>query len=205
MLTSPFSSKAAWTLQIFCTSFYIIFAAVTYWYLGSSVQSPSFLSLSPLWSKIAFGFALPNFFICAALYSHTAAKLVFVRIFRHSEHLHSHTLPGWLIWTALVLVANAIAFVLAVGIPIFNYLVGIAAALFAAWYTYGLAGAFWLHDEWHERGGTWRAWTSRWPMTLINCLTLVAGLFICVAGLYATIVGIVSAYTNGSVPTPFSC
>jgi hypothetical protein len=134
--------KAAWVLQITATSLYIVFAAVSYWYIGSDVNSPSLLSLSPLWSKIAFGLAIPNFFIAGSLYSHTASKLVFVRLFRHSKHIYSHTILGWGVWTFLILLANVAAFIFAVGIPIFNYLVGITAAVFAAWYTYGLAGAF---------------------------------------------------------------
>jgi hypothetical protein len=42
------------------------------------------------------------------------------------------------VWVALVFLMNAAAFVLAVGVPIFNYLIGIAASLFAAWFTYGM-------------------------------------------------------------------
>ena len=39
---------------------------------------------------------------------------------------------GWATWTGLILVLNGAAFVLAVGVPIFPYLVGIAASLFAS-------------------------------------------------------------------------
>ena len=94
--------KAAWTLQIFATSFYIVFAVVTYVYLGSKVQSPSLLSLTTVWSKAAFGIALLNFLVAGALYSHTSAKLVFVRIFRNSEHVYSNTVLGWGTWTFLI-------------------------------------------------------------------------------------------------------
>jgi len=61
--------KAAYTLQIFATCFYIAFAVVAYIYLGDMVASPSLSSLPPLWSKIAFGVAIPNFLIavCAKL------------------------------------------------------------------------------------------------------------------------------------------
>jgi len=45
------------------------------------------------------------------------------------------------------------AVILAITVPIFSYLIGIMAALFAAWYTYGLAGFFWLHDAYHLEGG----------------------------------------------------
>ncbi|KAI1499702.1 transmembrane amino acid transporter protein-domain-containing protein [Biscogniauxia marginata] len=196
--------KAAWTLQIVATTFYIVFAVVTYWYIGRDVASPSFLSLSPVWSKITFGLAIPNFFIAGSLYSHTAAKLVFVRIFRHSRHMHSHTFLGWGTWTFLILLANVAAFVLAVGIPIFNYIVGIAASLFAAWYTYGLAGAFWLHDAYHFEGGA-RAWFEKPFLFAINVLTILAGGFICVGGLYATIKSLQMAAESGELQTPFQC
>ncbi|KAI1860494.1 hypothetical protein JX265_009893 [Neoarthrinium moseri] len=196
--------KAAWALQIVATTFYIVFAVVTYWYVGSGVSSPSLLSLEPLWAKISFGLAIPNFLIAGALYSHTAAKLVFVRIFRHSRHIHSHTFTGWGMWTFLILLANVAAFVLAVGIPSFNYLVGITASLFAAWYTYGLAGMFWLHDTYHFKGGA-RAWVKRPLMLVVNVLTILAGAFICVGGLYATIKALQMASEAGLLPSPFQC
>ena len=118
--------KAAYTLQATATSYYVIFAAITYVYIGSTVASPSFSSLPPVWQKAAYGIALPNFLIAGSLYAHTASKLVFVRIFRHSKHLHSHTVLGWSAWALLILLMNSAAFVLAVGVPIFNYLIGIA-------------------------------------------------------------------------------
>jgi len=124
--------KAAYVLQGFATTFYAVFAIQQQWYLGDGVASPSFLSLPPKWEKAAFAIAIPNFLIAGSLYSHTAAKLVFLRLFRNSKHLHSHTLIGWCSWSFLILVMNAAAFVLAVGIPIFSYLVGIAASLFAS-------------------------------------------------------------------------
>jgi hypothetical protein len=124
--------KAAYVLQGTATSFYAIFASITYVYIGSTVASPSFSSLPPVWQKAAYGIALPNFLIAGSLYAHTASKLVFVRIFRHSKHLHSHTILGWSVWALLILLMNSAAFVLAVGVPIFNYLIGITASTLAA-------------------------------------------------------------------------
>ena len=116
--------KAAYTLQGFATTFYAVFAAVTYVYLGNTVGSPSFGSLESKWAKAAYGIAIPNFLIAGSLYSHTASKLLFVRIFRRSRHLHSHTVAGWVTWSILIVIMNGAAFVLAVGVPIFNYLIG---------------------------------------------------------------------------------
>lgn len=196
--------KAAYTLQGFATSFYIAFAVVTYYYLGDGVASPSFSSLPPVWAKAAYGIAVPNFWIAGSLYSHTAAKLVFVRAFRRSRHLHEHTAAGWSAWVLLVLAANAAAFVLAVGVPIFNYLIGIAASLFASWYTYGIAGFFWLFDAYHYGMGRGE-WYRSPGMTTLCVLTILAGAFICVAGMYVTIDGIIVAYRDGTVSSPFSC
>ncbi|CAO1599952.1 hypothetical protein XANCAGTX0491_003658 [Xanthoria calcicola] len=196
--------KAAYTLQISATTFYALFAAITYIYLGPDVASPSFTSLPLKWSKAAYAIAIPNFLMAGSLYSHTAAKLLFVRFFRKSRHLHEHTVVGWGVWIFLIVLMNAAAFVLAIGVPIFNYLIGIAASLFASWYTYGIAGAFWLYDSWMDKGRL-EGWKRMWVMCGVSWLTLAAGAFICVAGMYVTIKQIVDAYASGEVSEPFSC
>lgn len=196
--------KAAYTLQTFATTYYAAFAAILYAYIGSTVSSPAFSSLTPAFQKAAYAIAIPNFLIAGCLYAHTAAKLVFVRVFRGSAHLHTHTLLGWTTWVALVLVMNVAAFVLAVGVPVFNYLIGLAASLFAAWYTYGIAGWFWLHDVFHDEGGV-EGWKRKPLGAVLAALTFLAGGFICVAGLWVNIKGIVEAYGSGEVAKPFAC
>lgn len=121
-----------------------------------------------------------------ALCVHTASKLMFLRFFRHSRHVYSHTWLGWTVWTALNLACVAAACILALAVPIFSDLIGIAASLFAAWYTYGLAGFFWLHDVYHLGGGK-QELKRRWIGTIIAVLTILAGAFICVAGTYVSI------------------
>lgn len=196
--------KSAWTLQTFATTYYAVFAAITYVYLGNAVDSPSFSSLETVWAKASYGIAIPNFLMAGALYAHTASKLIFVRIFRRSRHLHSNTLLGWSTWLLLIFFCNAAAFVLAVGVPIFNYLIGLAASLFAAWYTYGLAGMFFLHDCWVDEGGK-RGLQGKPMQTVLAILTILAGAFICGAGMYTSVKGIVEAYADGEVPAAFSC
>lgn len=196
--------KAAWWLQGFSTVFYVLFSVIMYVYLGDTVASPALLSLPPTWAKITFGVGLGNFLVAGALYSHTAAKLVFVRFFRHTRHIYSHTALGWAVWVLLCFAAVTVACILAIAVPIFSDLIGIAAALFAAWYTYGLAGFFWLHDAYHLDGGR-RGLARRWVGTSIAILTIIAGGFICVAGAYVSIKLIADAYAVGAVGRPFSC
>lgn len=117
------------------------------------------------------------------IYIHTVAKVIFVRLFRHSQHVHSHTVLGWTVWTLLCIVGVVIGVALAIAVPIFSYLIGIAAALFAAWYTYGLAGFFWLFDTYHLKGGM-DAIRQRRVGTVLAVMTILAGAFVCVAGTY---------------------
>jgi hypothetical protein len=121
-----------------------------------------------------------------AIYIHTASKLILIRFFRHTRHVHSHTLLGWLVWLMLCLSLTVAACILAIAVPIFSDLIGIAAALFAAWYTYGLAGFFWLHDTYHLGGGK-QELRRRWIGTTLALVTIVAGAFICVAGTYVSV------------------
>jgi hypothetical protein len=78
------------------------------------------------------------------------------------------------------------AFILATAVPIFSDLIGIAAALFAAWYTYGIAGFFWLYDTYHL-GNKSAELKRRWVGTTLAVLTILAGAFISVAGTYVSI------------------
>lgn len=119
---------------------------------------------------------------------------------------------------------TATSCLLAIAIPVFSDLVGITAALFASWYTYGLAGFFWLHDERYLKGGLGR----RKGWLVIAILTIIAGGFMCVAGTYVSVKAslilqcfghlvslvaeanralqlIVDAYKSGTVGKPFTC
>ncbi|TFK86399.1 amino acid transporter [Polyporus arcularius HHB13444] len=196
--------KAAWVLQGFATTFFAVFSVVVYVYIGSTVASPALFSLPPVWAKISFAFGMVNFLITGALYTHFAAKLLFVRFFRHTRHIHSHTILGWSTWVFLCFASVAVAFVLASAVPIFSYLTGITASLFASWYTYGVAGFFWLHDTFHLKGGM-DAIKRRWLGTTLAVLTVLAGAFMCVAGTYVSIKLIADAYSEGLVGKPFTC
>ncbi|KAJ7225780.1 transmembrane amino acid transporter protein-domain-containing protein [Mycena pura] len=196
--------KAAWFLQGFSTVFYCVFAVVIYVYIGNTVASPALFSLPETWAKVTFGIALANFLFAGGLYSHTAAKIVFVRYFRQTKHMYMHTVLGWVVWVALCLAAVAVAFILAISVPIFSYLIGIAASLFASWYTYGIAGFFWLHDTYHLKGG-WQGIREHLGQCALALFTILVGAFVCVAGTYVSIKLINDAYREGIVGKPFTC
>jgi hypothetical protein len=75
---------------------------------------------------------------------------------------------------------------LAIGIPIFPYLISITASLFASWYTYGIAGFFWLYDMYKLKGGI-SALRQHKIGTLAATATVAIGAFICGAGTYVSV------------------
>jgi hypothetical protein len=113
-----------------------------------------------------------------ALCSDTAAKLVFIHLYRDSKHVYSHTVLGWLVWITLCFTAVAIAFTLPTAVSIFSDLIRIAASHFAAWYAYGIASFFWLHgtSSWEQICGIDASLT-------LALLTIAAGAFISAAGI----------------------
>jgi hypothetical protein len=118
--------------------------------------------------------------------------------------MYNHTILGWVVWVALCVAAVAVAFILAIAVPIFSYLIGndhfpcpvskfdvvhltgIAASLFASWYTYGIAGFFWLHDSYHFKGG-WPGIRRQPGQAALAVFTILVGAFVCVAGTYVSI------------------
>ena len=63
---------------------------------------------------------------------------------------------------------------------------------------------FWMHDAYVDGDG-YREWARKWGQATLCVLTILAGAFICVAGMYVTVKAIVDAYNSGAVASPFSC
>ncbi|KAF7339694.1 Amino acid transporter [Mycena sanguinolenta] len=203
------------------TSFFEAFLAITnpvfayaghfmFFILISEMKEPTD-AMKAAWCLQGFSTLFYTVFavvLAGGLYSHTAAKIIFVRYFRHTKHMYTHTVLGWVVWIALCVAAVAVAFILAIAVPIFSYLIGIAASLFASWFTYGVAGFFWVHDAYHLDGG-WANIRRKPGQGALAIFTILLGAFICVAGTYVSIkVGhyyIVSAASHLSSSTPAHC
>ena len=196
------AKKSVYVLQIFSTTFYLVFVVVMYYYLGDDVASPSFNSLPQAWKIAGYAVALPSFIISAMLAAHIAVKLLFVKYCRNTRYAHwvsSNDVTGWIVWSIAILGINGIGFLLAIAIPIFNLLLGLTASLFASWYSYGFSGMFGLHMMFEDAGhSVARMFKTRPFMTILCAWTVLAGAFICVAGTYISIRGIIEEYTYGS-------
>jgi len=188
--------KALILLQVTDTSMYFIVAMVCYAYAGDKVDSPALGSAGGVVGKIAWGLAIPTIIIAGVIYGHVASKYIYVRLFRGTKHMHSRSwtsLGSWS-WIVITLTMWVIAWIIAESIPVFNDLLALISSLFAAWFTYGISGIFWLFLNWGGYTKNWR----KMALTVVNLGLLAMGACICGAGLYASGYAIHSESGSGS-------
>lgn len=77
---------------------YLVFALVVYKYCGTWIAPVALGSAGPLIKKIAFGIGLPGILFSTMVNQHIAAKYLFVRILRDTEHLQRKTKTHWVTW-----------------------------------------------------------------------------------------------------------
>ena len=190
-------TKALILLQVSDTVMYFVAALVIYAYAGDNVESPALSSTAPTVAKVAYGIAIPTIIIAGVIYGHVAAKYIYVRIFRGTKHMGKRTLLSVGSWAGITLILWVIAWIIAESIPDFNDLLALISSLFAAWFTYGISGIFWLFLNW---GGYTRNW-KKMSLTAVNIGLVLMGFGICGMGLYA------SGYAihNESTGSSWSC
>ncbi|KAH9931718.1 uncharacterized protein BXZ73DRAFT_90135 [Epithele typhae] len=185
--------KALYMLQIADTTIYLIVGVAIYSFTGENTVSPALGNTGVTLRKVAYGVALPTIVIAGVIGGHVCAKLVFVRIFRRkgytSRHMTSHSWTGWLTWIGICAAIWTAAFIIAelyqldlwqVQMPPFEDPQRTDLWITCSWFTYGISDA---HVLSHAQMAA----------------------FIMVAGLYASILGIIQGYRNGQFSGPFSC
>ena len=190
--------KALALLQIADTTLYLIAAIVIYVYVGPNVPSPALsASNSQVMRKAIWGVAIPTIVIAGVIYSHVAAKYIFVRLFRNTRHMERRTKLSTIVWIGVTFGIWLLAMVIAESIPVFNSLLGLVAALFVSWFSYGLPGIFWL---WMNKG-TWFKSKRQTVKFALNVCLLFTGIVICVLGLWAS----GEAIANEKKSKPWTC
>ncbi|KAI6350225.1 hypothetical protein MCOR25_010575 [Pyricularia grisea] len=193
--------KALALLQIADTVLYLFAAIMIYYFVGKDVPSPA-LSAAPgkILPRIIWGIAIPTIVIAGVIYGHVASKYIFVRVFRNSAHLERRTKRSTVVWIAIVIGLWAIAWVISESIPVFNGLLGLVAALFVSWFSYGLPGLFWL---WMNKG-EWFSGPKQISKFVANVFLVVTGIMICTLGLWAS-GNDIAISTSGSSSTVWKC
>lgn len=194
-------NKAVYACMGLVTASYLTFSLVVYAYCGKWVASPSLGSAGDTVKKVAYGIGLIGLLVSACLYVHVAAKYLFVRILRNSEHLQKNSVVHWGVWFACSLSVSIVGFLLASGIPIFNYLLALAGSLTFAPLALGLPGYLWVFDHQHYRTGTMVQKIVYW----LHWLMIALAAFLTVGGTYGVVQQIINAYANGEIASAFAC
>lgn len=124
-----------------------------------------------------------------------AAKYVFVRILRGTDHLQKNTFIHWATWLSCTFGLTTISFIFSQAIPIFNYLNALTGSLCFGPLAMSLPGWLWLYDHPQYRTGTSIQRCIYW----LHSLLIPAGLFFAVGGTYGVIIQIVDAYKSGLI------
>ncbi|EFX03515.1 amino acid transporter [Grosmannia clavigera kw1407] len=194
-------NKAVYLCMSIVTASYLCFSLVVYRWCGQWVASPSLGSAGTTIKKVSYGIAMIGLLVSACLYVHVAAKYLFVRILRNSKHLQDSGPVHWAVWLACTFGMSVISFLLANGIPIFNYLLALAGSLTFAPLALGLPGYLWIYDHPQYRtGGFWQA-SAYW----LNWLLILLAAFLTVGGTYGVVQNIIDAYASGLIGGAFSC
>lgn len=195
--------KSVWALGLTEIVIYTLTGALIYAFAGVNVQSPALLSTSGVIPKVAFGVALPVIFISGSINTVVAARFIYsVTLGKQKKYENIDGVVGNIVWVSLVLVITIIAYVIASAIPFFSALLGIIASLFISFFTFVFPGLFY---NYLIRKEPWNASYKTIVLSLANWLLTFTGLFILVAGLYASVVDIKSEFAEGTVGHPFSC
>lgn len=194
-------NKALFTCMAFVQASYLSFSLVVYRWCGQWVANPSLGSAGPVIKKVTYGIGLIGLIVSGCLYLHVAAKYLFVRILRNSQHLQKNTAVHWITWFSCTCGLGAIAFVLSEAIPIFNYILALTGSICFAPLAIALPGFLWLHDHGSYRTGT--------PVQKLlyygHCFLPLLGAFLCVGGTYGTVQLIIDSYASGQVGEFVSC
>ncbi|KAG8426297.1 hypothetical protein J3459_008211 [Metarhizium acridum] len=132
---------------------------------------------------------------------YTVAKYLFVRILRNSDHLQKNSWVHWTTRLGCTLSVAVISFLVASGIPIYNYLLALAGSLTFAPLALGLPSSLWIYDHGHYRKGNW------WQITvyLLNWLLILLAVFMTIAETYGVVHNITDAYADSTIGQAFSC
>jgi hypothetical protein len=112
-------------MQTLAITFYMVIAAVIYYYAGEHVASPALGSASPIVRKIAFGIALPTIVVAGVINGSVACKYIYIRVWAGTDVIHHKSFKSIGSWVGICAVAWFVSWIIAESIPNFNSLLAL--------------------------------------------------------------------------------
>ncbi|KAI7372938.1 amino acid transporter, partial [Hortaea werneckii] len=167
--------KALFLCMSLVTAAYLAFSLVVYKWCGQWVASPSLGSAGQTVKMVAYGVGLVG--------------------------LIEDTITHWVTWLGLTFGLGALSFVLAMAVPIFQYLIALTGSICFAPLAISLPGWLWIYDHksWYKGSAFQQA--AFW----FHAFLIPLGLFILVGGTYGVVEEIIQAYADGTIGSAFSC
>lgn len=210
---------------------YLLFGLFVYAYQGQFTMNPANQGLSPYgWQTATNVISLVSALIAAGLYGNVGIKVVYTtfvqRIFRGPEL--DGGIRGRIVWTILVVVYWAIAFVIASAIPAFSSLTGLVGAICILQFSYTFPPIMQLGldmqlnamkvdgeydpvnkithrvDTWKQPSRWIRAFKMRWYVNVFHIVVFLAALATAALGIYGSAMNLKEAYSS-SVTVSFGC
>lgn len=143
-------TRAVLAGQGFIIGMYFVIGIIVYAKAGQFLTSPALASAGELFKRICYGLAIPAVLITSIMYTHMAAKLIFVRALRGTRHLTVGSTVHWGTWIASNIGCLALSFILAASIPIFDSLLSLIGATVGALFAVMMVGFTALYLIAHE-------------------------------------------------------
>jgi hypothetical protein len=210
---------------------YLMFGLFVYAYQGQFVMNPANQGLSPYnWQTATNVLSLVSALIAAGLYGNVGVKCVyqtFVQRIFNGPPLEEGK-KGRLVWTVLVLIYWALAYVIASAIPAFSSLTGLVGAICILQFSYTfppimqlgldmqlnamLADGPYDHinkitnrvDTWRHTSRWLRAYRITWLKNTFHLLVFFASLATAALGIYGSAESLVQTYAS-SQTVSFGC
>ncbi|KAH7145653.1 transmembrane amino acid transporter protein-domain-containing protein [Dactylonectria estremocensis] len=193
-------------LEVSSIGFYTLVAIAIYCLAGEYTVSPALGSAPHTMAQIAYGIALPAVYSTGLAFGHTGIKYCYVEVMKHFKLTHemtANTTRSWSIWMTIVTIFWTLCFLLSNAIPVFDSILSIASATTISWFTFGLSGIFWFHNNWDVKFNGWKKIT----LASVNGFLIVISLFINGAGLWSSITELIDLMNSddSSVQGVFDC
>ncbi|CAD6586449.1 MAG: hypothetical protein CYPHOPRED_003541 [Cyphobasidiales sp. Tagirdzhanova-0007] len=193
--------KSVIACMYWINSSYLAFTIVVFYYCGKWVASPALGSAGDTIKIISYAIAIPGLIAGAMVWIHVAGKTLFVRFLRNSPHLTSNSPTHWIVWLSCTFGVGIMSWLFTEVIPFFNNLVSLIGCL-----CYGPLSIFVPVMMWFSlHPKSWKEGVTGKGLFVFHVLLGAFAVFVTVAGTYATIADIVTAYRSGLVGGVFSC
>ncbi|CAH2353037.1 hypothetical protein CLIB1423_09S01398 [[Candida] railenensis] len=216
--------------QLFIFTVYLLYGMIVYHYQGQFVINPANQGISHYgWQTACNVVNLLSAIIAAGLYGNVGIKVFYTSFIQKVFNAPSlNSKKGRFIWTFLVIVYWAVAFVIASAIPQFSYLTGLVGAICILQFTYTFPPImqFGLDfqiaamqgdgpydpvnkvanrvDSWSNLSRWVRAYKVNWFKNTCHIIFFLAALATACLGMYSSGEGFAHSFADG-VTTSFTC